>query len=67
MKKMELDSSSSFDYTSSEGAKGVLVGAYRLFQDEWDGLNTINFGFRDDVNAGGAGDQAAWGYRQICS
>ena len=59
--KMELDSSSSFDYTSSEGAKGALVGAYSSFQDMgWEQIPLISV-LGDDVNAGGAGDQAAFG------
>ncbi len=59
--KMELDASSSFDYTSPEGAKGALVGAYSSFQDMgWEQVPLVSV-LGDDVNAGGAGDQAAYG------
>lgn len=58
--KMELDSSSSFNYTSAEGAKGALIGAYSSFQDMgWEQIPLISVR-GDDVNAGGLGDQAAF-------
>ncbi|WP_336733087.1 RagB/SusD family nutrient uptake outer membrane protein, partial [Chryseobacterium sp. VD8] len=58
--KMELDASSSFDYTSTEGAKGALIGAYSSFQDMgWEQIPLLSVR-GDDVNAGGLGDQAAF-------
>lgn len=58
--KMEMDASDSFDYTSTDGAKGALVGAYSSFQDMgWEQIPLVSV-LGDDVNAGGLGDQAAY-------
>jgi len=58
--KMEMDASDSFDYSSAEGAKGALVGAYSSFQDMgWEQIPLLSV-LGDDVNAGGLGDQAAF-------
>ncbi|MPS72165.1 MAG: RagB/SusD family nutrient uptake outer membrane protein [Chryseobacterium sp.] len=64
---MELDSSSSFDYTSAEGAKGAVMGAYATLSGKKADNSDTGFGWEqiplisvrgDDVNAGGKGDQA---------
>lgn len=58
--KMEMDASDSFDYTSPEGAKGALIGAYTSFSDMgWEQIPLLSV-LGDDVNAGGLGDQAAY-------
>ncbi len=64
---MQLDSSSSFDYTSAEGAKGAVMGAYATLSGKRADNSDTGFGWEqiplisvrgDDVNAGGKGDQA---------
>lgn len=65
---MELDAGSSFDYTSAEGAKGAVMGAYATLSGKKASDNgDTGFGWEqiplisvrgDDVNAGGKGDQA---------
>ncbi|MPT33143.1 MAG: hypothetical protein E2600_16050, partial [Chryseobacterium sp.] len=65
---MELDAGSSFDYTSAEGAKGAVMGAYATLSGKRSSDNgDTGFGWEqiplisvrgDDVNAGGKGDQA---------
>ncbi len=55
---MEYDSSSSYDYSSAEGAKAALVGAYAKFQNVgWEQVPLISVR-GDDVNSGGKDDQA---------
>lgn len=59
-KDLELTTGSSMEYTSTEGAKGALVGAYQKFQDMgWEQIPLISVR-GDDVNAGGLGDQQAF-------
>lgn len=65
---MELDAGSSFDYTSAEGARGAVMGAYATLSGKKSSDNgDTGFGWEqiplisvrgDDVNAGGKGDQA---------
>ncbi|WP_245707148.1 RagB/SusD family nutrient uptake outer membrane protein [Epilithonimonas hungarica] len=64
---MQLDSGSSFDYTSPEGAKGAVMGAYATLSGKRASDNgDVGFGWEqiplisvrgDDVNSGGKGDQ----------
>ncbi|MGC4129188.1 MAG: RagB/SusD family nutrient uptake outer membrane protein [Bergeyella sp.] len=55
--ELELFASSTVDYTSTEGAKGALIGAYATFQNVgWEQIPLIAVR-GDDVNAGGLGDQ----------
>ncbi len=54
---LELTTGGSVDYTSAEGAKGTLVGAYAKFQNVgWEQIPLISVR-GDDVNSGGLGDQ----------
>ena len=68
---MELDAGNSFDYTSTEGAKGAVMGAYATLSGKkpnaTGGLDDTGLGWEqiplisvrgDDVNAGGKDDQA---------
>lgn len=55
--EQELSTGSSIDYTSADGAKGALIGAYSKFQDVgWEQIPLIAVR-GDDVNSGGLGDQ----------
>lgn len=65
---MELDAGNSYDYTSAEGAKGAVMGAYATLSGKraadngdtgigWEQIPLISVR-GDDVNAGGKGDQA---------
>lgn len=65
---MELDAGNSYDYSSTEGAKGAVMGAYATLSGKKASDNgDTGFGWEqiplisvrgDDVNAGGKGDQA---------
>jgi starch-binding outer membrane protein, SusD/RagB family len=65
---MELDAGNSYDYSSTEGAKGAVMGAYATLSGKKASDNSdTGFGWEqiplisvrgDDVNAGGKGDQA---------
>lgn len=65
---MELDAGNSYDYTSTEGAKGAVMGAYATLSGKkasdnsdtglgWEQIPLISVR-GDDVSAGGKGDQA---------
>lgn len=67
--ELEMTTGSSIDYSSTDGARGVLIGAYSKFQDiGWEQIPLISVR-GDDVNAGGGndfvngvtGDQAPFG------
>ena len=67
---MELDAGNSYDYSSTEGAKGAVMGAYATLSGKKASDNSdIGLGWEqiplisvrgDDVNAGGKGDQAPY-------
>ncbi|SHK41089.1 RagB/SusD family nutrient uptake outer membrane protein [Epilithonimonas mollis] len=71
---MELDAGSSYDYTSAEGAKSAVMGAYATLSGQklndkgelvdtgvaWESIPLISVR-GDDVNSGGKGDQAPFG------
>lgn len=57
---LELFSQTTVDYSSPEGAKGALIGAYASFQNVgWEQIPLIAVR-GDDVNSGGLGDQPGY-------